>query len=106
MAGKAGTMTMLRAGRMTTGFLLLCSAAAFAAQPQSAPPAAPKPFANGVRATGSSDGERKFQQNCSRCHNAPDQISPRIAGTLVMHMRVRASLSEADARAILRYLNP
>lgn len=51
-------------------------------------------------------GEQKFQQNCSRCHNAPQSISPRITGTIVKHMRVRASLSEEDAREILRYLNP
>ena len=52
------------------------------------------------------DGEQKFQQNCSRCHNAPESFSPRISGTIVKHMRVRASLSERDAREILRYLNP
>jgi cytochrome c5 len=51
-------------------------------------------------------GERKFQANCNRCHNAPEQISPRIAGTVVRHMRVRASLSAEDERDILRYLAP
>ena len=51
-------------------------------------------------------GEQKFQQNCSRCHNAPEGFSARISGTVVKHMRVRASLSEQDAREILRYLNP
>lgn len=51
-------------------------------------------------------GERKFQANCSRCHNAPEQLSPRIAGTVVRHMRVRASLSAEDERDILRYLAP
>ena len=51
-------------------------------------------------------GEQKFQQNCSRCHNAPEGFSPRISGTIVKHLRVRASLSEQDARDILRYLNP
>jgi cytochrome c5 len=51
-------------------------------------------------------GERKFQANCSRCHTAPEQISPRIAGTVVRHMRVRASLSAQDERDILRYLAP
>jgi cytochrome c5 len=51
-------------------------------------------------------GERKFQANCSRCHNAPQQLSPRIAGTVVRHMRVRASLSTEDERDILRYLAP
>jgi cytochrome c5 len=51
-------------------------------------------------------GEQKFQANCSRCHTAPEQISPRIAGTVVRHMRVRASLSAEDERDILRYLAP
>ena len=51
-------------------------------------------------------GERKFQANCSRCHTAPEQLSPRIAGTVTRHMRVRASLSAEDERDILRYLAP
>lgn len=51
-------------------------------------------------------GERKFQENCSRCHTAPEQLSPHITGTIVMHMRVRASLSDQDAKDILRYLSP
>lgn len=51
-------------------------------------------------------GERKFQANCSRCHNAPEQLSPRISGTVVRHMRVRALLSAEDERDILRYLAP
>lgn len=51
-------------------------------------------------------GELKFQLNCSRCHNAPQELSPRITGTVVLHMRMRASLSDADAKAILQYLAP
>jgi len=54
----------------------------------------------------SDPGERKFQANCSRCHTAPEQTSPRIVGTVVRHMRVRASLSAEDERDILRYLAP
>jgi cytochrome c5 len=49
-------------------------------------------------------GERKFQQNCRRCHNEPQELSPRITGTVLLHMRVRAGLSQADERAILRYM--
>jgi cytochrome c5 len=56
--------------------------------------------------TSQDPGEKAFQANCSRCHSAPEQISPRIAGTVVRHMRVRASLSAKDAQAILRYLAP
>jgi cytochrome c5 len=57
-------------------------------------------------ATPDNPGERKFRQNCSRCHNAPEELHPRIAGTVLLHMRVRASLSAADERDILRYLAP
>ena len=53
-----------------------------------------------------SDGAKKFEENCSRCHNAPEGFSPRISGTIVRHMRVRASLSKKDSEAILRFLNP
>jgi cytochrome c5 len=59
--------------------------------------------------TGSGDqnpGERKFRANCGRCHNAPEELSPRITGTVLRHMRVRASLSAEDERDILRYLAP
>jgi len=52
------------------------------------------------------DGERIFQQNCSRCHNAPEGFSPRISGTIVRHMRVRASLSQHDAEEVLHFFNP
>lgn len=52
------------------------------------------------------DGQRVFQQNCARCHTAPDGFSPRISGTVVRHMRVRASLSQQDEEELLRFLNP
>ena len=51
-------------------------------------------------------GEIKFKQNCSRCHEAPQGFSSRISGTILRHMRVRASLSAQDERDILRFLNP
>ena len=51
-------------------------------------------------------GEKKFKQNCSRCHEAPEGFSPRISGTIVRHMRVRASLSHQDEEDILHFLNP
>jgi hypothetical protein len=49
---------------------------------------------------------RIFQQNCSRCHNTPEGFSPRISGTIVRHMRVRASLSKHDEEELLRFFNP
>jgi cytochrome c5 len=53
-----------------------------------------------------SDGEKLFQINCSRCHSAPDSLSPRIAKTVLQHMRVRAMLSKKDEQAILSYIAP
>jgi cytochrome c5 len=72
---------------------------------------APHPAKKSVTATSSpkqhaDEGERIFQQNCSRCHNAPEGFSPRISGTIVRHMRVRASLSQEDEKLLLHFLNP
>jgi cytochrome c5 len=84
-------------------FPLAFQAKARAAQPSSAPPnkrderARPEP---------SSDGQRVFEQNCARCHSAPEGFSPSISGTIARHMRVRANLSQDDERALLKFLNP
>jgi len=51
-------------------------------------------------------GQRVFQQNCARCHAAPENLSPSAAGAVARHMRVRANLSESDLRALLHFLNP
>lgn len=77
-----------------------------AAQKTTAAPEVPPARAAASHAATDEQGEKKFQQNCNRCHNAPQELSPRITGTVLLHMRVRASLSEADERAILRYLAP
>ena len=96
------------------GALLLTSISSFA-QPSGqtdkpATPAAKKPAAatHGAAQSGpqSDAGDRIFQAHCSRCHNAPEGFSPRIAGTIVRHMRVRASLSQHDAEELLRFFNP
>ncbi|WP_433971920.1 hypothetical protein [Tunturiibacter lichenicola] len=52
------------------------------------------------------DGQKAFEENCSRCHTTPQGFSPRISGTVARHMRVRAGLSKEDEQAILRFLNP
>ena len=51
-------------------------------------------------------GQQAFQRHCSRCHTAPEQISPHISGSVERHMRVRANLPEKDAKDILRFLAP
>ena len=66
---------------------------------------------NATSATSSTErvqrtGEQIFMENCSRCHRPPMAISPRITGTIVMHMRIRAKLSREDEQALLRYLAP
>ena len=78
---------------------MLAQAQSTSAQPSSK-------TAPSARQASANAGERKFQANCSRCHNAPEQLSPRIVGTVVRHMRVRASLSAQDERDILKYLAP
>jgi len=52
------------------------------------------------------EGERRFQENCGRCHNPPDSLSPREVKAVLQHMRVRAMLSAEDERLILKYLAP
>jgi cytochrome c5 len=56
--------------------------------------------------SGQDEGERVFAEHCARCHNAPEGFSPRIAGTITRHMRVRANLSPEEERAVLRFFNP
>jgi cytochrome c5 len=72
------------------------------------PAPATKPAAPAAKTSSAAmdPGERVFNANCNRCHTAPEQIPPSIAGTVVRHMRVRASLSAADEKALLHYLAP
>jgi cytochrome c5 len=51
-------------------------------------------------------GQQVFNQNCSRCHQAPEGFSPSVSGTIARHMRVRANLSEEDYKALLKFFNP
>jgi len=49
-------------------------------------------------------GEKRFRQNCGRCHVAPDKFPPRMMATVLRHMRVRATITDEDARLILWYM--
>src|SRR5579859_2480969 len=51
-------------------------------------------------------GQKVYEQNCSRCHNAPKSLPPQISATIIRQMRVRASLNAADERALLRFMTP
>jgi len=88
-------------------FLLLASVSGL---PQAAQPAHPQ-AAKPVVTTKTSqqpvtEGDRIFQQNCTRCHNTPNGFSPHISGTILRHMRVRASLSQHDEQELFRFFNP
>jgi cytochrome c5 len=86
---------------------LLSGRSQAASQDQAHAAKATKRPAAAVRASQHEDeGDRIFQQNCSRCHNAPEGFSDRISGTIVRHMRVRASLSQHEEQQLLRFLNP
>jgi cytochrome c5 len=75
--------------------------------PQTATKAGKKPATTSKpQQSDEDDGQRVFDQNCSRCHNAPEGFSPRISGTIVRHMRVRANLSKEDEQKLLRFFNP
>jgi cytochrome c5 len=96
--------------RILLAFVLLSSAIALAqtatqAQPPGTQASKSHPAAH-IEQQHESEGSRIFQQNCSRCHNAPEGFSPRISGTVLRHMSVRASLSMRDKAELLRFLNP
>ncbi len=68
--------------------------------------ASQQPAKKTVQTASSDRGQQVFEQNCSRCHNPPEGFSPRISGTVALHMRVRANLSDSDYKALLHFLNP
>jgi hypothetical protein len=49
-------------------------------------------------------GEQRFRANCGRCHAAPQKFPPRMMGTILRHMRVRATITAEDRRLILFYM--
>ncbi len=87
--------------------LAACSMEVFA-KPQ-APQAAvdaQKPAKNVAKKASVDLGAQKFQENCGRCHNPPDALSPREVKAVVQHMRVRAMLTAEDEKLILKFLAP
>jgi mono/diheme cytochrome c family protein len=49
-------------------------------------------------------GEQRFHANCGRCHATPQKFPPRMMATIIRHMRVRATITDADMRLILSYM--
>lgn len=83
----------------------LCFASIVAATGQAVPPAA-EPANVKTVATPVDPREKVFAENCGRCHTPPMTLSPRITGTILMHMRTRARLSRKDEKLLLQYLAP
>lgn len=93
----------------------LCVAAAWAQQSK-AVAGSPAPAATAARpgpgATSTTkpiqakglDGDAAYKANCARCHAAPRKFSERRMATVMLHMRVRANLTEEETKAILKYL--
>jgi cytochrome c5 len=96
------------AGCVALGSALLAAAPVPAVQDQAAHQSAhgstAQHQASAQHQTPEEEGQRVFDRNCARCHNSPNGFSPRITGTIVRHMRVRANLSEHDEKVLLRFL--
>lgn len=99
----------LRTTVITTALVLLSVTLVAAGEPaQSSTASKPKQAATQQSSSqsDSEQGQLVFHQNCSRCHKAPEAIRPSISGTVALHMRIRAGLSEKDYRRLLAFLNP
>jgi cytochrome c5 len=98
--------------RIMLGFSLLAATLVIGATmaigqtDSSQPESHSKTSAKAVHTPSQDRGQQVFEQNCARCHNAPQGFSSSISGTVAMHMRVRAGLSDADYKALRRFLNP
>ncbi len=81
-----------------------------ASKPQKDPNVAAKQSAaqpkGETKADTQATGDELFQAHCGRCHAPPGSISPRITGTVIMHMRARARLSREDEIQLLKFMAP
>jgi cytochrome c5 len=62
--------------------------------------------ASASKQASASEGEKRFEAQCGRCHVPPEDLSPREARAVVRQMRVRAMISAEDERLILKYIAP
>jgi cytochrome c5 len=95
--------------QITVCLLLMSGCLAGAAQEQPKAPANASRLVEPAKeppAGATADGEKRFEANCGRCHNAPENLSPREARAVVRQMRVRARLTAEDEKLILQYLAP
>jgi mono/diheme cytochrome c family protein len=97
----------MRVKQMIAGCMLLAASVAIGQMngtQQDTPPKGGAP--QKAEETNPNRGEQVFHQNCYRCHQEPRGFSPSVSGTIAKHMRVRASLSAEDYKALLKFLNP
>lgn len=83
----------------------VCSLHTFAS-PQGQVPSQKAQVAASGKNSRKKDGAIRFRENCGRCHNPPEVVSPREVKAVLQHMRVRAMLTQEDEQLILKYLAP
>ncbi len=88
------------------GILLASGAVRILALPGPHPDGSKRAKTASGNTTDAKEGEKRFQENCGRCHHPPESISPREAKAVMRQMRVRAMLTAEDERLILKYLSP
>jgi cytochrome c5 len=88
------------------GFLCLACTLKVFASPQNTGAGQKAAKSAETNKTGADPGEQAFQENCGRCHNPPESLSPREVKAVLQHMRVRANLTAKDEQLILKYLAP
>ena len=88
------------------GLVFVCAAFLTLSAAQGQQPKKPTKFKATQTGTNGSEGEKRFQANCVRCHQAPEDLSVREVKAVIRHMRVRAMLSAEDEQLILKYLAP
>lgn len=98
-ASRAFVLTCL----LLPGIYAIARAAAQPRQMQSQNEKGQTKSANTSEAT---EGEKRFHEHCGRCHNPPEDLSPREAKTVIRKMRVRGMLSAEDEKLILQYIAP
>lgn len=50
------------------------------------------------------DGELVYRANCTRCHETIHTFPKPMLATVTRHMHVRATLTDAETEAVLKYL--
>ena len=88
------------------GIFLACGSVRILALPEPQQDGSKAASAAAGTSTKANEGEKRFQENCGRCHHPPESISPREAKAVLRQMRIRAMLTAEDERLILKYLSP